>query len=165
LAIEAGVGYFLTDVSYSGADVDPVLGFINMQGEDEVSVIPIMITAKGVLPLDNFELYLGGGIGWYFADVESKVSISGVMMDVPFQGTLTFEGDDNVFGAHAVGGAIINITEVFFLGVEGKYVWTDEAKFEGNLVINVDGESVPIPTAIESDLTGYTVTGVIGFKF
>lgn len=166
LAIELGVGYWLTEASYSETLTDPTLGVTaTMREEDEVRVIPVTITAKGVLPADMFELYLGAGIGWYFASFEADASMSVVYMDVPYRGTGTFDDDDNVFGGHVVGGALINITERVFFGVEGKYIWTAEAEASGTAQFAVDGMILQVPMEVESDLNGYTVTGVLGFKF
>jgi hypothetical protein len=165
LALEAGIGYFVSEASYSFFAFDPVYGSINLNEDDEVKVIPVTITAKGVLPADMFELYLGAGIGWYFASYDAKASASGVVLGTPIAGSASFDDDDSVLGAHVVGGAIINISEAFFVGVEGKVIWTDEAKAEGNVRVNVDGYSALVPIVMESDLNGYTVTGVVGVRF
>ena len=165
LAVELGVGYWQTEASYGGVFVDPTLGVVTFSEDDEVQVIPITLTVKGVLPADMFELYLGGGIGWYFASYDTDAWMSGTVMDTPFRGSISFDDDDNVFGGHVVAGALINFSERFFFGVEGKYIWTAEAEASGTAQVIVDSTFVPVPIHMEGDLNGYTVTGVLGVKF
>jgi hypothetical protein len=136
-----------------------------MREDDDISVIPVTLTVKGVLPADMFELYLGGGIGWYFVSFDGDATISGTVLDVPFQSSLSFDDDDNVFGGHVVVGAVINFSEVFFFGVEGKHIWTGEADFSGTAQFVIDSTTIPVPIDIEANVNGYTVTGVLGFKF
>ena len=38
--------------------------------EDTVAVIPLTVTAKGVLPLDRLELFAGAGLGLYFTALD-----------------------------------------------------------------------------------------------
>ena len=165
LALEAGVGYFESEASYSFFASDPDLGSINVDEDDEVEVVPVTVTLKAVIPADIFELYLGGGAGWYFANFDGKAIASGVSLGTPITGRASFDDDDAVFGGHAVVGGIVDIGEAFFFGVEGKYIWTEEAKAEGNVRVNADGMSVRVPIVLRGDLDGYTVTGVVGVRF
>jgi hypothetical protein len=52
---------------------------------------------------------------------------------------------------------IFDLNETFFLGVEAEYMLTDTAEFSG--------EVFGIPITLESDLDGYVVNGVFGFRF
>ena len=146
-ALEAGVGYFETDVSFSGFNPF-VLVFFNE--DDEVTVVPITLTVKALHPVDSFELYLGAGIGFYFANFEADISTTGL-------GNFSFDDDETVFGAHFLVGVNVNLTEVVFIGVEGKYIWTEE----GTARDTVRG----IVMEWESNLNGYTITGNLGFRF
>ncbi len=65
-ALEGGVGYFQTDTSFSGFDT--VLGF--WSEDDEVTVVPLTLTAKALIPSDSAEFYLRGGIGIYLANFD-----------------------------------------------------------------------------------------------
>ena len=54
------------------------------------------------------------------------------------------------------GGLNINITRNLFIGVEGKYLWTDK----------VDGDEVfGIPSEAKFKMDGIIATAVIGFRF
>ncbi len=145
-ALEAGVGYFETDASFSG--YIPFVGFASE--DDEVTAIPITLTGKGVYPGEGFELYLGAGVGVYFANFEADASVSGL-------GSFSFEDDDTVFGFHFLLGANFNLTEVVFLGVEWKYILTEEGKAKDTFL--------GVPVTLEANLNGYTITGNLGFRF
>jgi opacity protein-like surface antigen len=146
LALELGVGYFETEATFSG--FDPIL-FGSWREEDEITAIPLTLTAKGVLPLRNVDIFAAAGIGLYFVHGEADISTSAF-------GSFSFDDDDTVFGFHLGLGGNFNITENIFLGIEGKYLWA-EAEFE---------ESVfGVPIELDADLEGFTVTGNIGFRF
>ena len=53
LAGEVGLGYFRTTA-----------------GSDQMTVIPVTVTGKGILPLGDVELFAGAGIGAYFAKAD-----------------------------------------------------------------------------------------------
>jgi hypothetical protein len=165
LAIEAGVGYVSTEASMLVYLSDPSIGYGSVSENNEITAIPITITIKGVVPGDIFELHLGGGVGYYIGTFEGNLSGSGVVTGIPVQGTATFEDDENVFGLHVVGDLIVNITDAFFIGVEGKHIWTEEAKVEGTVDVVVNDMSFGVPIRLEGNVNGYMVTGVIGFRF
>jgi len=133
LALEAGIGYMHAEGKKSGAD---------FKETDDLWVVPVTITAKGVWPFRGGEFDIGGGLGAYFANVD---------VDGTNAQTGSYSGDDNsvVFGGHGVAGISMDMSEKMFLGVEGKYIFTSGAKFFGQDV----------------DLNGFTVTGVIGLRF
>jgi opacity protein-like surface antigen len=146
-AVEAGVGYFETEESFSSFDPF-VFGFFTE--DDEVTSIPITVTAKAVYPAESFELYLGGGVGLYFTDFESDVQSSVL-------GSGSFDDDDTLFGAHFLVGANVDASEIIFVGAEGKYVWTERAETRGTVL--------GVPVEIDSNLSGYTITGNVGLRF
>ena len=128
LALEAGIGYFQTGATKR------IAGF---KEEDDVRVIPVTITIKGVLPLNGFELTAGVGGGVYFAHLD----VDGT--------NVSKDENDAVWGAQFVAGANVDISKKVFLGVEGKYIVTSEADFSGAKV----------------NLNGCTLTGVVGYRF
>ena len=132
LALEAGVGYYRTTASTAGP------GF---NEDDDIWVIPVTISFKGVLPLKPFELTAGGGGGIYFANINADGHIL----------SEGFSRDDSAvaFGAHVLVGASIDIAPKVFLGVEGKYVVTTTAKLLDTKV----------------NLDGFMLTGVLGYRF
>ena len=128
-ALEIGAGYF---------------------DSDDVRVVPFMATGKAIYPTGNWELFGEVGVGAYFA------KFNGVLSH-PVLGTISINEDDTVFGLTLGLGVNYNITEEFFLGIEGKYLLTSDAKFGGF----ASGSRVEL----ETDLNGFMVMGVFGFRF
>ena len=132
LALESAIGYYKTEASKDGEGVHE---------NDDLWVVPVTITFKGVLPLKGAELNAGVGVGIYFANLE----IEGTNANG------SFSHDDNAvaLGGHVVAGVNFNISKKVFLGAEGKYIFTTKAElFEG-----------------KTKLDGAMVTGVLGYRF
>ncbi|MGB7631604.1 MAG: outer membrane beta-barrel protein [Candidatus Deferrimicrobium sp.] len=90
LAGEFGLGYFKTTT-----------------GSNQITVVPVTVTGKGILPLGKFELYAGAGIGEYFTKAE-----------------LYSQSYNNAaLGWHILAGVDFNVNPYLFLGVETKYLW------------------------------------------
>ena len=123
LVLEGGTGYFHDGVNKTYGN--------NIKG------IPVFLTAKAVYPLKKAEFLAGGGIGVYFTKVHAK--FNGVLGD----------NHDTVFGAHLSLGANYNISPAVFIGLEGKYLFTEKADFK----------------VLESRLNGHTITVNCGFRF
>jgi|GEM_PF-1597624 len=143
-AVELGVGYLEAD----GEDA-------NLQAprpwvaDFDIRAIPLTLTAKGVLPLRNVDLFAAAGVGLYF--VRAKVNLT--MHPV---GSDSFDDDDIVFGFHGGLGANFNVTQNIFIGMEGKYLWA-RPEFEGPLL----GKR----REFDADLDGFTITVNIGYRF
>jgi outer membrane protein W len=60
-------------------------------------------------------------------------------------------------GAHVVAGVNFNITKRFFIGVDGKYFWTD--------TVSITQRVADIPITYTGDLNGYTINFAFGFRF
>jgi opacity protein-like surface antigen len=129
LALEAGAGFFESD---------------------DVRVVPFLVTGKAIYPTGDWELFSEVGVGAYFA------KFKGTFRDASL-GNITVNDDDVVFGLNLGFGVNYNITEEFFLGIEGKYLLTTDAEFGG---VATSG-----PAKLEPDLSGYMVTAVFGFRF
>jgi len=90
LAGELGLGYFKTTA-----------------GSNEITAIPVTVTGKGILPLGDFELYAGAGIGAYIAKSD-----------------LYSQSYSNTgLGWHILTGVNFNVMPKLFLGTEIKYFW------------------------------------------
>ena len=139
-ALELSGGYFKSDTSVSGSNDS--LGTFSQ--EDEIKVIPVTLTGKFVYKSQKWEFFGAVGAGVYFADFEG-VQISSV------KGIVNVDDDDSVFGVNLGLGVTYDITEVVFIGVEGKYIITDDAKFTG--------------VTPETNLNGIIATANIGFRF
>jgi len=129
LALEAGAGFFESD---------------------DVQAVPLMVTGKVIYPTGNWELFSEVGAGAYFAKFKGTVNHASL-------GYIEINDDDVVFGLHLGFGVNYNLTEEFFLGIEGKYLVTTDAEFGGTAA----GGSVKL----ETDLDGFIVMGAFGFRF
>ncbi len=145
-ALEGTIGQFKTDETFSG--FDPFLG--NWTEKDELSVISMTISVKSLYPFETGEFYLGAGLGFYEADFDAK-------LDSSIIGNVSVSLKDTVFGFNFLVGSNVNISDKWFIGVEGKYIITADAK-DTAVVLGV-------PITLEGNLNGFTLTGVIGFRF
>ncbi len=143
LALEFGGGYFQTDASFSeGAFWE----------EDDVWVIPVIVNIKGVLPLKSVELFGGGGLGLYFANIDVKGYD-------PLIGPFSVDDDDAIFGGHLLVGFNIDLSDKVFIGVEGKYIFTADNRFFCEQV------SCSEISCAKINLDGLTLIGGLGFRF
>lgn len=144
--LEGGIGLFGTDTSFNGTSA--TLGAYTE--EDTIAVIPLTVTAKGVLPLDRLELFAGAGLGVYFTTLDGDLTSSNL-------GSFSIDDGDMVLGLHLTVGGTYNITDRFFFGLDGKYLSTQEAEYEGAAF----GQTI----TVKGDLTGYMVNGFFGYRF
>ena len=119
-ALEAGVGYVHDD--HHG---------------DELQGYPFTLTAIGIYPVEKVRLFGGGGIGVYPMNFDGE--IDGVKI----------HGEDTVIGGHVLLGFHWNILSSAFIGMEGKYLFIEKAKFEDEKV----------------ELDGFTLIAKLGFRF
>jgi opacity protein-like surface antigen len=115
-ALEFGTGYFVTKANQeaqypfkASADLD-------------LKTVPLTVTLKGIIPVDNWEFYGIGGIGGYFVFAN---------VDVDYIGGRHVSDSENkaLFGGFLGIGTQYNITPAVFLGIEGKYLWTTKTTF------------------------------------
>lgn len=104
-ALELGIGYFQT----SGDDT-----LLGLKSKSSIDIMPLTVAIKGIIPANKFEIYGTGGIGAYFVWADEK--LIGVK----------FSDEDILFGGFLGAGINYNITPTAFLGLEGKYLWTDK---------------------------------------
>jgi opacity protein-like surface antigen len=147
-AVELGTGYFNTEgtATFSG---------FNYAERDkfDLHVIPFTLTGKLILPFKKFEFFGLGGVGAYYVwtDVEARGTVNGIPVSVEL------DGEDIVFGGYLGLGVHYNITPRFFVGVEGKYLWTDRA--------NPKDEYYDESLGVKFKLDGILATAVLGFRF
>jgi hypothetical protein len=132
LALEGGVGYFQTQASKNGA------GF---EEEDDLWVIPVTITFKGVLPFKGGEVNAGVGPAVYFANLRAEGTTP--------SGDFSNDGHAVAIGGHVTAGVNVDITRKIFIGAEGKYIFTTGAHLLGSSI----------------KLNGAMVSGVLGYRF
>lgn len=146
-AMEVGLGYYKTDMRMTEPGY-PGMGLF--REENELTVVPLTLTLKGTHTVQKVELYGGMGAGLYFSSIDSRIKVAGAR-------DITIDDKETVVGYHLVVGFLYNLTNEFFLGVEGKKIWTEDAEFKD--------EAANLSMSTESNLNGYMVTGVIGFRF
>ena len=144
LAVELNVGWYNLDES------ERVSGVINgvtysAGASADLDIFPFALTVKGILPFDRFELYGLAGIGAYFARAEVKGSAT--------VNNLFYRASDSDSG-YAAGFTIglgfnVNVSPSWFIGVEGKYLFTSDVTLFG----------------VDTNLNGIIALGVIGYRF
>ncbi|MFH1624524.1 MAG: OmpA family protein [Pseudomonadota bacterium] len=131
-ALELGLGYLETDADFRGSDLTRG----NFVEHDEIRVIPLTLSAKGLYPLNTkARLFAEGGGGLYFSDAALNLSTS-------LAGDHFLDDSDTPFGVHLGIGLIYDITEELSLGVEGRYFWADAEFSDSNIIdleLDLDG--------------------------
>jgi opacity protein-like surface antigen len=126
LALELGVGYL---DSKSSPSEEP--------GNTRLKAVPVLLTAKGFIPVGFLELYGEFGLGAYFTEFE----VSG--------NTGSFSGESKItYGVHAGAGFNIDLSSSTFIGMEGRYLRA-KPDFGGQPV----------------ELNGFTATIDLGFRY
>lgn len=122
-ALEAGVTLFRAEGEETTSSSSELVGFA------------LLLTPKGVYPTGKVDLVGGLGLGVYFPGVNVQVA-----------GGPDFEGDDAVIGLHALLGVDLNFTRLWYVGLEGKYLGTTEAKFfeEEDAGLNISGFTITL---------------------
>ncbi len=140
IAVELGFGYFNTE-----GEKTVVRGSAVSRKSFDIDVWPFTLTLKGILPYKKWEFFGLAGGGIYSVSV--PYDVDGYHHNpYPYY----YSDYDYVWGGYLGAGIHYNITRNIFLGVEGKYLWTEEAKF----------------TSVDNfKLDGIISTAVIGFRF
>jgi outer membrane protein W len=148
LAVEGGIGYFYTEDNFR--QYGTVNGVpASFRDEFQIHVMPLTVSIKGIVPVDKWEFYGLGGVGAYmiYGELKEKVTVGNVRYRT--------SGDDTdiILGTHLGVGVNYNITPRFFVGGEGKYVWTGKARLDDDSLIT------------KFKLNGILATAAIGFRF
>lgn len=92
------------------------------RGPDDLSVVPMTIGARLIIPAPVIEPYFGGGLGLYFASLDEPST------------TAQINDSDTTIGGYAALGVDAWLNPRMALNFEGKYHWV-EPEFDG---IDVD---------------------------
>lgn len=139
------------DASLSKNDLTASNGFTgNYSQKNDLWITSFLLTLKDEYTIGRVNLYGGGGIGVYVVNLTSKTHSNRF-------GTFKEDGDDTVFGVHLVAGANYDITQSWFVGVEGGYRWTEDAKIEKN--------AVGVPVGYNDDINGLSLAATLGYRF
>lgn len=131
IAVELGAGY--TKLEASASVPGSSTSF-------DLTILPFTLGLRGSIPAGAFEPFATAGLGAYYVEVESSVSGPGF--------SRSSSQDDTTFGFYLGLGANINVSPRAFIGVEGRYIWT-EPSFEG----------------FDTTIYGIHLTGNVGFRF
>jgi opacity protein-like surface antigen len=140
IAAELGIGYFNTEGEKTVARAT-----YGGRKNFDLDVWSLTFTLKAILPYKKWEFFGFGGGGAYSVSRPYDVG--------DYHHHYDDDGDkyDLVLGGYLGAGIHYNISPKIFLGVEGKYLWTEQAKFE-----NLDERF---------KMDGIIATAVIGFRF
>jgi outer membrane protein W len=120
LALELGIGYFESSGAPAG---EP--------GSGRLKAIPIVITAKGFVPLGPLQPYLEAGVGIYYTTLEVSGNTGGFS-----------DQSNTTYGTHAGFGFNIDLGSKLFVGFEGRYLWVKP--YFGGQPVKLDGFSTSI---------------------
>lgn len=130
--LEGGFGVIINEWKEAGVEID-------------IDGLSLLLTAKGVYPMEKFEFFGGGGIGLY----KGQMDIYGIPL-------FHYSEEETVFGFHIMIGASYDITQNWYLALEAKHHWTQEADYKADL---------PTFPGVKTDLNGYGITLGIGWRF
>ena len=143
LIIEGSLGLYSLSEQESGTH--DIYGA--WSGKEELDVMPLTVTFKGVASAGAWEFYFGAGAGLYF------VSYS-IDLNTMF-GSDTRDDTDIVLGYHAVLGTSVGISDESFFGIDIIMHDTETATASDTLF--------GFPVQEETDLNGYALRLVYGF--
>jgi opacity protein-like surface antigen len=146
LAVEASIEGFGTKNDIRGTS--GIAG--SYKQENTLATTAFLATLKGEYPIGPVSLFGGIGGGFYVATLDSDI-------DTSMLGHFSTDDDDSVFGAHVVAGANYDITDRFFIGLEGMYRWTDDLDLSETVAL--------IPVEYSGDLSGFSITVNAGIRF
>lgn len=146
LVFEAGFSIFATESDSRGEN--DIAG--SYKQEDRLSAGAFLLTLKGEYSIGSASLFGGIGGGVYSVTLDSDI-------DSTRLGDFSADDSDAVLGAHVVAGVNFDITDRFFVGMEGMYRWTDD--------VDLFETVATIPVEYSGDLSGFTVTVNGGFRF
>jgi outer membrane protein W len=141
LALELGAGYFKGKGSFPAANA------IEPRRQVDFNVVPVIVSAKALIPVGPVDPYAELGIGAYF----TKFNVSDNLNT--FSGTTTF-------GLHTGGGLNVNISQSAFIGVEARYVWANPSFGDQKIKLNETEYALN-----GFKLNGFTTTLALGFSF
>jgi len=141
IAAEFGIGYFYTE--YEGRE------------EFDMDVYPVTLTLKAILPYKKWEFFglAGGGAYIVSGAFDDDYDYHHHHHDDYYDDY--YDDDDYDYdvrlGGYLGAGIHYNITRRIYVGVEGKYLWTDKVEFDD--------------PGVKFNLDGIIATAVIGIKF
>jgi len=148
IATEFGIGYFNTEVekTFVGAT------YVDRE-EFNIDVFPVTFTVKAILPYKKWEFFGLAGGGVYIVSGPDDGGHYDYYCDAHhcyYDYDYDYDYDARL-GGYLGAGIHYNITRGMFVGVEGKYLWTDTVKLE-----DLD---------VKFKMDGIIATAVFGIRF
>lgn len=134
LQLQVVPGMFM---EFRGTYFEDLGGDEEIEGVDsKLQIIPAEVGLITTFPVNKqFKPYVGGGVGYYFAD--ATVEADGMDEDIDI---------DDEIGYYAVGGFEIGLADNFYVFVEYKYTWVEintfvieDVEFEGKTKLDGPG--------------------------
>jgi len=141
LALDLGLGYFKGKGSFEGVTATAP------RHQMDFNVIPLLLSAKVLMPIGQVDPYGQVGIGAYFTSFDATGSLN------------TFEGTTTL-GLHAGAGLNVPIAQSIYLGAEGRYVWANPSFGEQKITLNETEYALN-----GFDLNGFTTMVALGYNF
>lgn len=133
IAGEIGIGYFQSETD-TVLLFDPLFGLFSVDAE--LKVYPVTLNIRLVHPVQNVELYVLGGVGIYFSELE--ISAMGI----------SDSDDDAAFGINLGLGVNFNVSPNMYVGGELKYLWAEPSFFDS-----------------DAEIDGFQATANLGYRF
>jgi hypothetical protein len=139
MAAEFGIGYFNTEAEKT------LVGATYVDREEfDIDVFPVTFTFKAIVPYKKWEFFGLAGGGVYIVSGPYDVEDYDYHYHCDsYHCYYDYDYDydyDARWGGYLGAGIHYNITPKIFVGVEGKYLWTDKVKLEDiELKFNMDG--------------------------
>ena len=146
LVLEAGLTGYGSEYTRRGSNATAG----SHKQENLLAVTAVTANLKGEIPVGDFDLYAGAGLGVYTATLFSDIESSRL-------GSFDREYSDTVLGGQVLVGARYNITNRWFTGVEGMYRITDK--------VDIDKKVIGVPVDYAGNLNGFSITATAGFRF
>ena len=108
---------------------------------NDIKVKTILLSLKRVYLAGKYEPFWGAGAGVYFTNYK------GILAEA--RNRVPMDVEDTVYGGHLLAGVNLNLYSSLFLGLEGKYTFTNKADFNGAKV----------------NLDGFAIMAVLGYRF
>lgn len=140
LAIDFGVGY-----TKPGGETSLLGSPMTL----DITIIPLTLGIRAILPVGAAELYAAGGMGIFFTKAEDSMSVPGEA------GNHVLSHDtDEALGFYLGLGANFNVSRNVFLGLEGRYYKAADATFD-----------TTAGTEWHLEIDGILATANIGYRF
>jgi mRNA interferase HicA len=150
LGLEASIGYYNSAYSTEKAFNFPGQSPLNRNMDVDADMIPFRVTAKGGQRVGPWSFYAGAGLDLIYVSYDINTAVSDASAIYNSQSN---SDSDTDFGAHLMAGATYDVTDNLFVGLECRYL------FAGTLSVYSSVDTTKF------DLSGFTVQGILGFRF